>query len=105
MCAAWYRICSRRYTGKGGSSGSGGLQTLMDTIPFRPRPKVVDLTAERKLGEKVRLWDSESSYVFCGLRVADPTARSILMALDVGADEQLLLHRCAVEQFLLCLNS
>ncbi len=39
--------------GQGGASGSSSLQTLMDTIPFRPKPTIVDLTAERKLGDKV----------------------------------------------------
>ncbi|CAL8469133.1 g8674 [Coccomyxa elongata] len=37
----------------GGASGSATLETLMDKMPFRPKPKVVDLTSERKLADKV----------------------------------------------------
>ncbi|BDA45127.1 DEAD-box ATP-dependent RNA helicase 13 [Coccomyxa sp. Obi] len=37
----------------GGASGSATLETLMDKMPFRPKPKVVDLTSDRKLADKV----------------------------------------------------
>ena len=39
--------------GGGGSSGSATLDRLMDTIPFGPKPKIVDLTSDRKLADKV----------------------------------------------------
>lgn len=38
----------------GGASGSATLETLMDRMPFRPKPKIVDLTSERKLADKAR---------------------------------------------------
>lgn len=40
-------------TGGGGSSGSATLDRLMDKIPFGPKPKIVDLTSDRKLADKV----------------------------------------------------
>ena len=40
--------------GGGGSSGSATLDRLMDKIPFGPKPKIVDLTSDRKLADKVR---------------------------------------------------
>lgn len=39
--------------GGGGSSGSATLDRLMDTIPFGAKPKIVDLTSDRKLADKV----------------------------------------------------
>lgn len=39
--------------GGGGSSGSATLDRLMDQIPFGPKPKIVDLTSDRKLADKV----------------------------------------------------
>ena len=39
--------------GGGGSSGSATLDRLMDRIPFGPKPKIVDLTSDRKLADKV----------------------------------------------------
>ncbi|KAK9864148.1 hypothetical protein WJX84_001573 [Apatococcus fuscideae] len=39
--------------GKGGASGSASLEKLMDKLPFRPKPKIVDLTSKRKLADKV----------------------------------------------------
>ena len=40
--------------GKGGASGSASLEKLMDKLPFRAKPKIVDLTSERKLADRVR---------------------------------------------------
>jgi len=40
-------------TGGGGSSGSATLDRLMEQIPFGPKPKIVDLTSDRKLADKV----------------------------------------------------
>ena len=40
-------------SGGGGSSGSVTLDRLMDKIPFGPKPKIVDLTSDRKLADKV----------------------------------------------------
>lgn len=41
--------------GGGGASGSATLESLMDKLPFRGRgrPKIVDLTSERKVADKV----------------------------------------------------
>lgn len=39
--------------GGGGSSGSATLDRLMDKMPFGPKPKIVDLTSDRKLADKV----------------------------------------------------
>ena len=48
--------------GGGGSSGSASLGDLMDRVPFAGahRPKVVDLTTERRLADRVR-----QAYVSC----------------------------------------
>ena len=40
-------------SGGGGSSGSATLDRLMEQIPFGPKPKIVDLTSDRKLADKV----------------------------------------------------
>ncbi|KAL4459000.1 hypothetical protein ABPG75_013865 [Micractinium tetrahymenae] len=50
--------------GGGGASGSSDLDSLMDKIPFRRepgKPKIVDLTSQRKLADKV-----EEAYIACG---------------------------------------
>ncbi|KAL4431591.1 hypothetical protein ABPG77_001433 [Micractinium sp. CCAP 211/92] len=47
--------------GGGGASGSSDLDGLMDKIPFRGKPKIVDLTSQRKLADKV-----EEAYIACG---------------------------------------
>lgn len=47
--------------GGGGASGSSDLDTLMDKIPFRGKPKIVDLTSQGKLADKV-----EEAYIACG---------------------------------------
>jgi hypothetical protein len=39
--------------GGGGATGSASLDSLMDKIPFRAKPKIVDLTSQRKLADKV----------------------------------------------------
>ena len=38
----------------GGASGSMMLEDLMDKLHFRGKPKIVDLTSQRKLADKVR---------------------------------------------------
>ena len=38
----------------GGASGSMMLEDLMDKVGFRGKPKIVDLTSQRKLADKVR---------------------------------------------------
>jgi hypothetical protein len=40
-------------SGGGGSSGGATLESLMDRISFRGKPKIVDLTSSRKLADKV----------------------------------------------------
>ncbi|PRW59446.1 DEAD-box ATP-dependent RNA helicase 13 isoform A [Chlorella sorokiniana] len=47
--------------GGGGASGSSDLDALMDKIPFRGKPKIVDLTSARRLAERVT-----EAYVACG---------------------------------------
>ncbi|EFN53172.1 hypothetical protein CHLNCDRAFT_25981 [Chlorella variabilis] len=47
--------------GGGGASGSSDLDSLMDKIPFRGKPKIVDLTSQRRLADKV-----EEAYLACG---------------------------------------
>ena len=44
---------SRRGSGGGGSSGSATLETLMDKVPFHGKPKIVDLTTETKIAERI----------------------------------------------------
>ena len=39
--------------GGGGASNSSTLETLMDQVPLGPKPKIVDLTSERRLADKV----------------------------------------------------
>ena len=41
--------------GGGGQAGSASLDSLMDRVPFRAKPKIVDLTSQRKLADKVGL--------------------------------------------------
>lgn len=52
-------VCHECYgcIGGGGSSGSATLDRLMEQIPFGPKPKIVDLTSDRKLADKV--WSSQ----------------------------------------------
>ena len=38
----------------GDASGSMMLEDLMDKVGFRGKPKIVDLTSQRKLADKVR---------------------------------------------------
>lgn len=38
----------------GGASGSATLETLMDRLPLRAKPKIADLTSDRKLADRVR---------------------------------------------------
>eukprot|EP00892_Ulva_mutabilis_P007776 jgi/Ulvmu1/5370/UM022_0164.1 len=55
---------SRLQRGKGGSKGSGAgatLSSLVDKLEFRGKPKVADLTGERKIANKV-----VEAYVSCG---------------------------------------
>ena len=80
MITAWWTICSCtlhctvllhgtdscKFSGGGGSSGSATLDRLMDKIPFGPKPKIVDLTSDGKLADKVlhhscllRSWPSQ----------------------------------------------
>ena len=39
--------------GGGGASGSATLETLMEKLSFGPKPKIVDLTSQRRLADKV----------------------------------------------------
>ena len=39
----------------GGASGSMMLEDLMESIEFRGKPKVVDLTSQRKLADKASI--------------------------------------------------
>ncbi len=43
----------RAVQGGGGATGSASLDSLMDKIPFRAKPKIMDLTSQRKLADKV----------------------------------------------------
>lgn len=43
----------RATQGGGGAVGSASLDSLMDRVPFRAKPKIVDLTSQRKLADKV----------------------------------------------------
>ncbi|PSC76969.1 DEAD-box ATP-dependent RNA helicase 13 [Micractinium conductrix] len=47
--------------GGGGASGSSDLDVLMDNIPFRGKPKIVDLTSDRKLADRI-----EEACIECG---------------------------------------
>ncbi|KAK9811744.1 hypothetical protein WJX72_009411 [[Myrmecia] bisecta] len=46
--------------GGGGSSGSSSLENLMEKIQFGSKPKIANLTSERKLADKV-----EEAYIEC----------------------------------------
>ena len=57
MVVKWRPQDMRRRLRKGGGGAGGNsasLETLMDKLKFRGRPKVVDLTSERKVAEKVQ---------------------------------------------------
>ena len=73
-----------RVSGGGGSSGSATLDRLMDKIPFGPKPKIVDLTSDRKLADKVCVRHAQSCAQSCSLPTHKPcTAYAKLYALPV----------------------
>lgn len=63
--------------GGGGASGSATLESLMDKVPFRGkgRPKIVDLTSERKLADKIT-----EAYISCPEKERDDALYFLLAA-------------------------
>ena len=50
--------------GGGGASGSATLESIMEKLTFGPKPKIVDLTSERRIADKVNcnfLFDASSA--------------------------------------------
>ena len=48
----------------------------MDKVPFRKKPKIADLTSERRLADKVLYWDLSSAFLkgslLCTRRLGGP---------------------------------
>lgn len=63
--------------GGGGASGSATLESLMDKIPLRGkgRPKIVDLTSQRKLADKIT-----EAYISCPEKERDDALYFLLAA-------------------------
>ena len=60
LCQIFGPVTSAEWTAGGccvggGASGSMMLEDLMESIKFRGKPKVVDLTSQRKLADKASI--------------------------------------------------
>jgi ATP-dependent RNA helicase DDX24/MAK5 len=83
----------RARRGGGGASGSATLESLMDRLPLRSRPKVVDLTPAARLAEGVQEAcitcpeEERDEYLYCLL--ARHPGRTVVFANAVSAVRRL----------------